>query len=96
MFGFIGLVVTVIAAVGGFLVTRDFVARRMRFVDAIQSPLAPFAVAGVVALVAWPLALLPFVTTMTAAATAIAAGLGTASGAKAIRRQDLLPAPRRR
>lgn len=92
----LGLIITIAAAVGGFIVTRDFVARRLRFVEAIQSPLAPFAVAGVVALVAWPFAILPFVTQMTAAATAIAAGFGASSGAKAIRRQDMLPAPRRR
>ncbi len=95
MFDLLYLAVTVVAAGAGYLLTRDFVARRLRFVDAIQSPLAPFAVAGLVALVAWPLALLPFVTKMTAAVTAIAAGFGTASGAKAIRRQELLPAPRR-
>lgn len=95
MFDLIYLAVTVVAAGAGYLITRDFVARRLRFVDAIQSPLAPFAVAGVVALVAWPFALLPFVTKLTAAVTAIAAGMGTASGAKAIRRMDLLPAPRR-
>jgi len=95
MFDLLYLAVTVVAAGAGYVLTRDFVARRLRFVDAIQSPLAPFAVAGLVALVAWPLALLPFVTKMTAAVTAIAAGFGTASGAKAIRRQELLPAPRR-
>lgn len=92
----LGLIITIAAAAGGFILTRDFVARRLRFVEAIQSPLAPFAVAGVVALVAWPFAILPFVTQMTAAATAIAAGFGASSGAKAIRRQDMLPAPRRR
>lgn len=95
MFDLLRLAVTVIAAGAGFYLTRDFVARRLRFVDAVRSPLAPFIVAGVVALVAWPFALLPFVTPLTAALTAIGAGLGTASGVKAIRRQDLLPAPRR-
>ncbi len=95
MLELIYLGVTVLAAGAGFFLTRDFVARRLRFVDAVRSPLAPFVVAGVVALVAWPFALLPFVTPLTAALTAIGAGLGTASGVKAIRRQDLLPAPRR-
>lgn len=92
----IGLIITIAAAAGGYILTRDFVTRRLRFVEAIQSPLAPIAVAGVVALIAWPFSILPFVTQMTAAATAIAAGFGASSGAKAIRRQDMLPAPRRR
>jgi hypothetical protein len=96
MLDLIYLGVTALAAGAGFFLTRDFVARRLRFVDAIRSPLAPFVVAGVVALVAWPFALLPFVTKLTAALTAIGAGFGTASGVKAIRRQDLLPAPRAR
>lgn len=95
MFDLFYLAVTVVAAGAGYFLTRDFVARRLRFVDAVRSPLAPFVVAGVVALVVWPFALLPFVTPITAALTAICAGLGTASGVKAIRRQDLLPAPRR-
>jgi len=90
MLELISLAVTVVAVGGGYFLTRDFVHRRLRFVDAIQSPLAPFAVAAIVALIAWPFALLPFVTKLTAATTAIAAGFGTASGAKAIRRADPL------
>lgn len=92
----LGMLITIAAAVAGYALSRDFVARRLRFVEAIQSPLAPFAAAGIVALVAWPFAILPFVTQLTAAVTAIAAGFGVSSGARAIRRQDLLPAPRRR
>jgi len=95
MFDLLYIAVTAVAAGGAFFLTRDFITRRLRFVEAIQSPLAPFAVAAVVAVVAWPFALLPLVTKMTAALTAIAAGFGTASGAKAIRRQDLLPTSRR-
>lgn len=96
MFDLVYLAVTIAGGIAGFALTRQFVTRRLRFVDAIHSPLAPIAVAGVVAVVAWPFALLPFVTKLTAAVTAIGAGMGTASGAKALRRMDLLPAPRRR
>lgn len=72
------------AGVGGFLGARSFVRDRLRYVDAIQSPLAPI-VAGVgAALVAWPLAALPFITTATSAIFGLGAGFGTRSGAKAI------------
>lgn len=94
MWGLLSTLVTFAAAGAGFVLTRDFVRRRLRFVDAIQSPAAPFIVAAVVAVLAWPFALLPLVTKTTAAFTAIAAGFGTASGAKAIRRDHLLPARR--
>lgn len=95
MFGVLSLVITVVAMGGGYLMTRDFVRRRLRFVDAVQAPWWPFAVAAVVAVVAWPFALLPLVTKTTAALTAIAAGLGASSGAKDVKRMDLLPAGRR-
>lgn len=96
MFGLLYLAVTVVAVGAGYMLTRDFVRRRLRFVDVVQAPWWPFAVAGVVALVAWPFALLPIVTKTTAALTAIAAGFGAASGAKEIRRTELLPAGRGR
>lgn len=95
MFGLLYFAVTAVAVAGGYLLTRDFVRRRLRFVDVVQAGWWPFAVAAVVAALAWPFALLPLVTKTTAALTAIAAGFGAASGAKDIRRMDLLPAPRR-
>jgi hypothetical protein len=48
----------------------------------------------VITVVAWPFALLPLVTKTTAALTAIAAGFGASSGAKAVKRMDLLPSGR--
>jgi uncharacterized membrane protein len=80
------LFATLVAGVGGYLVTRNFVRRRLRFVDAIQSPLAPVA-AGVLAfLVCWPLTLLPVVTLTTAVALGFGCAFGTASGVRALRR----------
>lgn len=95
MFELLSVVITVVAMGGGYLMTRDFVRRRLRFVDAVQAPWWPFAVAALVAVVAWPFALLPLVTKTTAALTAIAAGFGASSGAKDVKRMDLLPAGRR-
>jgi hypothetical protein len=72
----------------GFVVAKAFVRRRLRFVDAVYSPLAPLAAGLLAALVAWPLALLPIVTGMTAALFGIGAGMGTASGVRALRRGE--------
>ena len=65
------------AAVGGYVLTKSFVARRLRFVDGVQSPWVPWAVAIVVALVATPIALfLPLVTKFTALVFAVAGAIG--------------------
>jgi hypothetical protein len=76
-----------IAAIG-FILARNFVRRRLRFVDAARSPLAP-VVAGLTAtLVALPLALLPVVSVSSAVIFGVGVGLGTASGGRALRRVD--------
>jgi hypothetical protein len=86
MLGLLSLAVTVAAVAGGFVIARDFVVRRLRFVDGVRSPLAPW-IAGIgAALVAWPVAILPIVTTATTTLFGVAAGFGTASGVKALKR----------
>ncbi len=88
MFGLLQLTVTAAAVVAGFVIARNFVRLRLRFVDAVRSPAAPW-VAGLGAmLVAWPAAALPLITTATTTLFGIAAGLGTASGVKALKRGD--------
>lgn len=66
--------------------TRNFVMRRLRYVDAVQNALAPF-VAGIgAAVVAWPMfALLPLVGVGTALSVGFAVGAGVAAGARAVR-----------
>lgn len=88
MYSTLLFIVTVAAAIGGFVVARNFVRRRLRFVDAIHSPVAPLLAGLAAALVAWPVALLPLVTTGTAAAFGLGTGFGTRSGAKALRRGE--------
>jgi len=86
MLGLLSLAITVAAVAGGFMVARDFVVRRLRFVDGVRSPLAPW-IAGIgAALVAWPVAILPLVTTFTTTLFGLAAGFGPASGVKALKR----------
>lgn len=80
-----GLMVTIGAIIGGYIIARDFVRTRLRFVDAIHSPLAPFIAGMLAALVAWPLAALPVITTGTAAVFGLGAGLGTRKGQRLLK-----------
>lgn len=87
------MLITLTAGAIGFILARSFVRRRLRFVDAIQSPFAPFIAGAVAALIALPgLALLgivvPLVNSFTAIAFGIGTGLGTARGARALRSHD--------
>ena len=92
--GLIGLVLAVAGGIFSFCLARGFVRRRLRFVDAVQSPFAPYIAGGIglvlgwaiVALVGW----LPLVGSVvgggTVALLGLGAGMGTASGVKALRR----------
>lgn len=88
MFGWLSLLLTAVAAIAGFVVARNFVRRRLRFVDSVRSPAAPWIAGLGAALLAWPAALLPLITTVTTTVFGIATGLGTASGVKALKRGD--------
>ena len=79
------LLVALTASAIGFIMARNFVRRRLRFVDAVHSPFAPLIAGAGAALLAWPLVLLPFVSLATTIVFGIGAGLGTASGARALR-----------
>jgi hypothetical protein len=79
------LLITIAAGLAGFILARSFVRRRLRFVDAVHSPVAPL-VSGILAtLVAWPAVLLPMVTLTTAIVFGLGTAVGTASGAHALR-----------
>jgi hypothetical protein len=79
-------------AVGGgilaFGFARGFVRRRLRFVDAVRSPIVPVIAAVGAALLVMPFTMLPLVkilvTGVTAAVIGLGAGLGTRSGVKAL------------
>ena len=79
---------TILFGIFGYVVSRNFVRNRLRFVDAVRSPLAPLA-AGVLAFfIAWPISILPFIGIGTAVAFAFGCAFGTASGVKALRRGE--------
>ena len=85
------LILTVAAGLAGYLMARNFVRHRLRFVDGIHRGWAP-VVAGLAAfLFAWPLALLPLITQGPAITFGIGTGFGTASGARMVRRTDRAP-----
>ena len=81
--------VTLGVGLAGYLLARRFVRRRLRFVDAVQSRFAPPVAALTATLLLWPLTMLPFITLMTAIVFGIGTGLGTASGARLVRRADV-------
>jgi hypothetical protein len=88
MFEIISLGIAVAGSVFAFGFARGFVRRRLRFVDAAKSPLAPILAGGVAVLIALPLTILPLITGLTAALVGLGTGLGTASGIKALRSGD--------
>ena len=86
----LALTVTVGSGILAFGFARGFVRRRLRFVDAIKSPVAPVLAAVGAAILVMPLTMLPLigavVTGVTAAVGGLGAGLGTRSGVKALQR----------
>ncbi|MBX3145403.1 MAG: hypothetical protein KF785_01425 [Gemmatimonadales bacterium] len=88
MFEIISLALAAAVGVLSFGFARGFVRRRLRFVDGVYSPVVPVLAAVGAALVALPLTLLPLITGFTAAVFGLGAGLGTASGVKALKRGE--------
>jgi len=81
----IQLLIAIAAGAIGFIVARNFVRRRLRFVDAVHSPFAPFIAGVTAAALTTPIALLPLLSLGSAIAFGIGTGLGTASGARFLR-----------
>jgi hypothetical protein len=93
MFGLLALVLTAVGGVFAFGFARGFVRRRLRFVDAVRSPVVPVLAAVGAALLIMPLTIIPLVNVVvgggTAAVVGLGAGLGTRSGVKALQRGDV-------
>lgn len=82
------MIMALVAGISGFILARSFVRRRLRFVDAVHSPLAPIVAGIAAAAVAWPAVLLPLVTLSTTIVFGIGTALGTASGSRALRHEE--------
>ena len=78
----LGLLIGAVALGGGFVGARDFVRRRLRFVDAVRRPSAPLVAGLAATAVVLPIAALPIITV----GTALAFGVGVASGVVSGRR----------
>lgn len=89
MFEFIGIAATAVAAIAGYVTSKDFTAKKLRFVDAAHRPGAPI-IAGVAAAVV--LAPVVWVLPLVGAGTALIVGAGVALGVKSAQRnRHLLP-----
>ena len=87
MFELIAFALSAAAVIIGFTQAKEFVRTRLRYVDAVHTPVAP-VVAGigaalVGAVIVW---MIPFVGAGTAIAFGLSVGLGVAAGNKEIRR----------
>jgi hypothetical protein len=90
MFELISLGIAVAAGGFGFVQTRSFVRRRLRFVDAAKGATAPVIAGLGAAVLMAPLTLLPLIGVGTALAVGVGVGTGVASGAKDIRQRRYL------
>ena len=87
LFSLIGLVVTAAGAIFAYGLAREYVRNRLRYVDAVRHPLAPWVTWLAATVLLLPIvAILPLVGAGTAILVGGAAGLGTSSGVKALKR----------
>lgn len=83
----LGVAASTAAVVFGYTRARGFVSERLRYVDAVNHPVAPVvAGVGAAAIAAPVVAILPIVGAGTAIAFGVSVGLGVASGRGEIRR----------
>ena len=89
LFSLVSLGAAAASGFAGYVGSKDFTRRKLRFVDAVHSPAAPWIAGGVAAVVAAPVVwLLPLV----GAGTALIFGAGVALGVKSAQRdRHLLP-----
>jgi hypothetical protein len=80
--------VTLAAGIAGYVLARSFVSRRLRYVDAIHSPLAPLLAGLLGVAVASPFTFLPLVGLGSAVLFGVGVGWGTAGAARALRRGE--------
>ncbi|HEU4564662.1 MAG TPA: hypothetical protein VFS05_08445 [Gemmatimonadaceae bacterium] len=86
MITLIALAAAVAATIAGYRQSRSFVRGRLRFVDAVQKPTAPFIAGAAATAVALPLvAILPVVGAGTALLFGAAVGTGVSHGARDVR-----------
>lgn len=94
MFEFLGtmiwMVVAGVASIGGYVMVKRFVRERLRFVDGVHRRGIPLIAGLAAGAIAWPTAILPFISPLTAILFGIGIGTGVAAGRRDIKR---LPSP---
>jgi hypothetical protein len=84
------IVLAVAAAAFGYIQTRSFVRRRLAYVEAVQSAVAPVLAGAAAFALALPVVgLLPFIGGGTALLFGASVGVGVSSGARDTRRRRL-------
>jgi hypothetical protein len=79
--------VTGAASVFGYIKSRQFVRRRLRFVDSVQNPGVPLLAGGVAGLAALPIvAIAPVVGPVAAVVFGVGVGAGVLHGARDVKR----------
>ncbi len=82
----LSFLVSTVLAVVGFAQARAFVTRRLRYVDAVHTKLAPIIAGVAAALLALPLvAIIPFIGPGTALSFGISVGAGVLAGSRDVR-----------
>lgn len=87
MFFMLGMIITFVVTLAGFVLSQRFVENRLRYVDAVQRPYAPLLAGLVAAVVALPFTALPLIGVGTAILFGVSVFAGVASGAREIRRR---------
>ncbi len=88
MLELIGFAATAALTAGGYYQARQYVQRRLQYVDAVHGMRAPVIAGTAAALVAAPVvAILPLVGAGTAVLFGVGVGAGVAAGARNIRRR---------
>ncbi len=88
MLSIIAIAIAVIASILAYAQARNFVTRRLRYVDAVQSMIAPVVAGLATFVVLLPVVgLLPIVGVGTAASVAISVGTGVLAGARDVKQQ---------
>ncbi|MES2177210.1 MAG: hypothetical protein V4550_05040 [Gemmatimonadota bacterium] len=86
MWFILSFAISTVVGIFAYAQARNFVTRRLRYVDAVQSGLAPIIAGVVVAVICLPIVgLLPLVGVGTALTLGLAVGAGVAAGARDVR-----------
>ncbi len=87
MFEILGIAATGVVSVWGYIQTRQFVRKKLRYVDGVQKPLVPVVAGAAAAVVAAPVVwLLPLVGAGTAILFGAGVGFGFHHGARDAKR----------